>query len=156
MKASEVMDPNPTTLKPTDTVERAAKYIMQNRYRNLPVVDDDFCYMGMFGVNCLLKHVIPKAVFIDKGLDNVSFIHETLEELYHRFSNVKDLPISICINTELKSVSPDTPLTDTLLQLYQTKSSIPVVEKDTCKLLGMISYWDIGNKIMQVGAKLDA
>jgi len=156
MKASDVMDPNPTTLKPTDTIECAAKFIMQKRYRNLAVVDECNCYLGMFGVNCLLKHVIPKAVFIDKGLENVSFIHETLEDLYHRFSNVKDLPISVCMNTELKSITPDTPLTEMMLQLYQTKSSIPVVEKESCKLLGMISYWDIGNKIMQAGAELDA
>ncbi len=46
MKASEVMDPNPSTLKPTDTIECAASHIMDNRYRNLPVVDDNFCYVG--------------------------------------------------------------------------------------------------------------
>ncbi len=148
MNASEVMDPNPTTLKPSDSIERAAKYIMERRYRNLPVVDDDGCYIGMFGVNCLLKHVIPKAVFIDKGLENVSFIHESLEELFQRFSNVKDLPISLCMNKEVETVKPDTPLTETLLLLYNTKTSIPVVEQDSCKLLGMISYWDIGVKIM--------
>ncbi len=156
MKASDVMDPNPTTLKPTDTIECAAKYIMDRRYRNVPVVDDNYCYIGMFGVNCLLKHVIPKAVFIDKGLENVSFIHETLEELNQRFSNVKDLPISICMNKEIQKVTADTPLTETLLLLYHTKTSIPVVEQDSCKLLGMISYWDIGKKIMQSGNRLDA
>ncbi len=151
MNASEVMDPNPTTLKPSDSIERAAKYIMERRYRNLPVVDDDGCYIVMFGVNCLLKHVIPKAVFIDKGLENVSFIHESLEELFQRFSNVKDLPISLCMNKEVETVKPDTPLTETLLLLYNTKTSIPVVEQDSCKLLGMISYWDIGKKIMSRG-----
>ncbi len=63
MNASEAMDPNPITLKPTDTIECAAEYIMKHRYRNVPVVDEDFCYVGMFGVNCLLKQVIPKTVF---------------------------------------------------------------------------------------------
>jgi len=155
MNASEVMDPNPTTLKPSDSIERAAKYIMERRYRNLPVVDDDGCYIGMFGVNCLLKHVIPKAVFIDKGLENVSFIHESLEELFQRFSNVKDLPISLCMNKDVETVKPDTSLTETLLLLYNTKTSIPVVEQDSCKLLGMISYWDIGKNIMS-GGQVDA
>ncbi len=156
MKASEVMDPNPTTLKPTDSIECAAKYIMERRYRSLPVVDDNFCYLGMFGVNCLLKQVIPKAVFMDKGLKNVSFIHESLEDLYQRFSDVKDQPISVCMTTEINSISPDTALTDTLLQLYETRASIPVVEPGTCKLLGMISYWDIGDKIMQTGVAENA
>jgi CBS-domain-containing membrane protein len=129
---------------------------MEKRYRNVPVVDESFCYLGMFGVNCLLKQVIPKSVFIDKGLENVSFIHESLEDLYQRFDEVKHQPISICMNNEVPPVSPDTPLTETLLQLYDTRSSIAVVEKGTCKLLGMISYWDIGEKILASGVNKDA
>ena len=148
MSASKVMNPNPTTLKPTDTIECAAKYIMEKRYRNIPVVDENFCYLGMFGVNCLLKQIIPKSVFIDKGLKNVSFIHESLEDLYQRFDEVKNQPISMCMNNEVPPVSPETPLTETLLQLYETRSSIAVVEKGTCKLLGMISYWDVGEKML--------
>lgn len=156
MNASEAMEPNPTTLKPTDTIECAAKYIMKNRYRNLPVVDENHCYLGMFGVNCLLKQVIPKAVFMRDGLKNVSFIHESFEELYERFNEVKDEPISICMNNEIPPVAPDTPLTETMMQLYNTRSSIPVVERGSCKLLGMISYWEIGEKILAVGASQDA
>lgn len=151
MQASDVMDPKPSTLKPTDSIETAARYIMQNRYRNLPVVDDNFCYVGMFGVNCLLKQVIPKAVFMQKGLENIGFIHESIEDLHQRFSEVKSQPISVCMSHEIQPVAPDTPLTETLLQLYQTKASIPVVEEGSCKLLGMISYWDVGDKIL--GAK---
>ena len=156
MNASEAMDPNPTTLKADDTIECAAKYIMKHRYRNLPVVDDNSCYIGMFGVNCLLKLVIPKAVFLPRGLENVSFIHESFEDLFNRFAEVKDQPISICINKEIQSVTPDTPLTETMLQLYKTRSSIPVVEEGSCKLLGMISYWDIGEKILAAGDSRDA
>ena len=148
MPASEVMNPNPTTLKPTDTIDCAAKCIMDNRYRNIPVVDENFCYLGMFGVNVLLKQVIPKSVFIDKGLKNVSFIHESLEDLYQRFDEIKNQPISKFMNNDVPPVSPDTPLTETLLKLYETRSSIAVVEKGTCKLLGMISYWDVGEKML--------
>jgi CBS-domain-containing membrane protein len=156
MNASEAMDPNPTTLKADDTIECAAKYIMKHRYRNLPVVDDNSCYIGMFGVNCLLKLVIPQAVFLPNGLENVSFIHESFKDLFNRYDEVKDQPISICINKELKSITPDTPLTETMLQLYNTRASIPVVEEGSCKLLGMISYWDIGEKILAAGDSTDA
>ena len=156
MNASKAMDPNPTTLKQTDTIERAARYIMKYRYRNLPVVDENFCYVGMFGVNCLLKQVIPKAVFLPQGLENVSFIHESFEDLFQRFNEVKDQPISICMSHEIQPVAPNTPLTETMMQLYNTRASIPVVEPGTCKLLGMISYWDIGEKILAAGAHKDA
>ncbi len=151
MKASDAMDPNPVTLKPTDTIECAAGYIMERRFRSLPVVDENNCYMGMFGVNCLLKQVIPKAVFLPHGLENVDFIHESFEDLYQRFADVKDLPISICLNQEIQPIEPDAPLTKTLLQLYQTRASIPIVEPGSCKLLGVISYWDVGERILAAG-----
>ena len=151
MQASAVMDPNPTTLKPTDSIERAAEFIMRFRYRNLPVVDENGCYLGMFGVNCLLKLVIPKAVLMEGGLKNVSFIHDSLRDLYERYDEARHHPISICMSHEISPVSPDTPLVETLLQLYQTRSSIPVVEQGSCKLLGMISYWDVGQKILEAG-----
>ena len=156
MNASEVMDTNPTTLNSTDTIECAAQYVMEKRYRNVPVVDENFCYKGMFGVNCLLKQVIPKSVLMHQGLDNVSFIHESLNDLFQRFDEVKHHPISQCMNQEISPISPNTPLTETLLQLYETRSSIPVVEKGTCKLLGMISYWDVGERILASGEQLDA
>lgn len=154
--AADAMDPNPTTLNETDTIECAARYIMKYRYRNLPVVDKEFRYLGMFGVNCLLKQVIPKAVFLPQGLENVSFIHESFEDLYLRYKEVKNLPISVCMNKEIQPVAPDTPLTEMMLQLYHTRSSIAVVDPDTGRLLGMISYWEIGRKIMEAGDRIDA
>jgi CBS-domain-containing membrane protein len=148
MTAKSIMDPNPTYLKPTDVISKAAEYIMENRYRSLPVVDENGCYMGIFGVNCLLRLVLPKAAVMENGLDNVSFIHESLSDLHNRLREVEDKPITICMNTEIQTVTPDTPLVETLLILYRTKTSIPVVEKGTCKLLGMISYWDVGQNIL--------
>lgn len=156
MKASDVMNPHPVTLKPTDCIADAAKYIMDNRYRSLAVVDENFCYMGMFGVNCLLKQVIPKAVLMENGLENISFLHETFADLHERFDAVKDKPIELCMNRDVEAIPPDTPLTETMLRLYNTRASIPVIEDNTCKLLGMISYWDIGEKILAAEAHKDA
>ena len=156
MNASEVMDPDPSTLKPEDKIGYAAQFIMNKRYRSLPVIDDNGCYVGMFGVNCLLKQVIPKAVFLQRGLENVSFIHESLDDLYDRFATSMDQPISECMSKDVKSVYPDTPLTEILLQLFDTRVSIPVVEEGSCKLLGMISYWDIGEKILKAGEMRNA
>jgi len=54
MNAATIMDPKPTVLKPTDKIKDAAACIMDKRFRSVPVVDDDGCYLGIFGVNCLL------------------------------------------------------------------------------------------------------
>ncbi|MEA3412024.1 MAG: CBS domain-containing protein [Pseudomonadota bacterium] len=148
MNAASIMDPHPTVLKPTDLISTAARYIMEHRYRNLPVVDEDGCYMGIFGVNCLLRLVLPRAVLLKDGLDSVPFIHETLSELHDRLREVENEPITRCMSTEVETVTPDNPLVETLLILYRTKTSIPVVDEDSCKLLGMISYWDVGQHIL--------
>ncbi|MDT8281259.1 MAG: CBS domain-containing protein [Gammaproteobacteria bacterium] len=153
--AAHAMDPHPSTLKPTDTIGHAADIIMQSRYRNLPVVDENFCYLGMFGVNCLLKQVIPEAVFLSQALSNISFIHESFADLYQRFDSVKDNPVATCMHQEIEPVAPDTSLSEVILQLYLTRSSIPVVEPGSCKLLGMISYWDIGSKILAAGEHVE-
>ena len=148
MNASTIMDPNPTVLKPTDIIKTAIGYIMENRYRNLPVVDDDGHYLGSFGVNCLLKNVLPKAAMMKRGLDNVSFVQETLADLHKRVIELEDKPISMCMSKDEETVSPDTPLVETLMILYHARSSLPVVETGSGKLLGVISYWDAGEKIL--------
>ena len=60
------------------------------------------------------------------------------------------------MSKEIMPIAPDTPLTETMMQLFNTRASIPVVEPGTCKLLGMISYWDIGEKILTAGAQENA
>lgn len=156
MNAAEIMNPAPTYLKPEQTLEEAAEIVMHSRFRSLPVVDEEGCYLGMFNVNCLLKHIIPKAVFMHQGLENVGFIHETFDELFERYEHVKDETVTICLSHDVHPLNPATPLTETLLQLYNTHFSIPVVAEGSCKLLGMISYFDIGEKILAVGNQHNA
>ncbi|MES9900044.1 MAG: CBS domain-containing protein [Sedimenticola sp.] len=148
MNAAAIMDPHPTILRPTDMISTAARFIMEKRYRSLPVVDEHGCYLGMFGVNCLLKQVLPKAALMEKGLTNLSFIHDSLADLHERFNELEDKPVSMCTNKEVETIAPDTPLIETLMLLYTQRASIPVVEPGSCKLLGMISYWDVGKRIL--------
>jgi CBS-domain-containing membrane protein len=141
------MDPSPSTLRPTDVIGTAARCIMDHRYRNLPVVDEEGHYLGVFGVNCLLRLVLPKAAVIERGLTSMPFVRETLGQLHARFEEKANQPISVCMNTEIETVRPDTPLVEALLILYQSRVSIPVVEENG-RLAGMISYWDVGRKIL--------
>jgi len=148
MSAALIMDPNPATLKPDDSIRGAAQCIMEHRYRNVPVVDKQGRYLGMFGVNRLLKLVLPEAAVMDYGLDDVAFVQDTLADLHQRLREVENGPVTRCMNTELKTVPPDHPLVDTLLLLYRSKASIPVTDPDSGKLMGMISYWDVGKHIL--------
>jgi len=146
--AASVMDPNPTTVKADDLVGTAAAYIMKHRYRNLPVIDKDGRYLGIFGVNCLLRLLLPKAAVMEGGLEEISFIHESLADLRERFWEVANQPVAVCMSEDVTTVPPDKPLIETLLILYRTKTSLPVVDPASHRLLGMISYWDVGENIV--------
>lgn len=148
MTASLVMNPNPTVLRPTDTIGTAADYIMERRYRRVPVVADDGRYLGVFGVHCLLRLVLPKAVVMEGGLEKAPFIHESLSDLHRRFREVEHEPVSLCMSAENVVVAPDTPLIETLRILYQHRNSIPVVDPKNERLVGIISYWDVGAAIL--------
>ena len=148
MTASSVMISNPTVLRPTDTIGTAAEYIMEHRYRRLPVVAADGRYLGVFGVECLLRMVLPKALVMERGLENAPFIRGTLSDLHRRFMEFEGQPVSLCMREETLTVAPDTPLIETLRILYEHRSSLPVVDSDTGRLVGMISYWDAGAAIL--------
>jgi CBS-domain-containing membrane protein len=61
---------------------------------------------------------------------------------------MEDKPVSMCMSTDAETVSPDTPLVETLLILYHARHSLPVVDPDNGKLVGVVSYWDAGEKIL--------
>jgi CBS domain-containing protein len=146
------MDPKPTVLHTTDKIRKGIECIMENRYRRLPVVDDEGRFQGVFGVNCLLRLVLPKSVVMEDGLKTVPFVREDLSDLHRRLKEVEDEPISLCMHFESAQVSPETPLLETLLILYRTRASLPVVDTETGKLLGVISYFDVGEKILAAEA----
>ena len=142
------MDPNPTVLKATATVRQGVQLILEHRYRNIPVVDDQGRYLGVFGVGCLLRLILPKAVVLEHGLNSVPFVTDTLEDLRRRLAEAADKPVTMCMSVDITVVSPETELVETLLILYKTRNSVPVVEKRTGRLMGMVSYFDVGEKVM--------
>lgn len=146
--ARHVMDPSPTVLRPSDTMGTAVAHIMAHRYRTLPVVDGEGRYLGVFGVNCLLRSVLPHAAIMDHGLTTVPFIRETLADLKARLLAQEEAPIAQCMSTDAVTVPPDTPLVETLLVLYRNRASVPVVDPESGRLEGMISYFDVGERIL--------
>jgi len=148
MTARLVMDPNPTVLRDTDLIKTAADAIMSGRYRRLPVVNANGRFIGMFGVNCLLRMVLPRALFLDDAERMARVVDETLSDLHRRFKEVEDEPITICMMEDAVVIRPDTPLLEALLTLYNERVSLPVVDPESGRLEGLISYWDVGAAIL--------
>ncbi len=147
MTATAVMNTQPVVLKVTDTVAMAASHIMRRRFRNLQVVDEEGRHVGVFGIGCLLRLSLPRAVTLEHGLDSAPYVSDTLDQMSSRLMAVAGDPVSKYMDTHVRVVHPDTLLMETLLMLYQTRSSLAVVERESGKLVGVISYWEVLQKV---------
>lgn len=58
IKASSIMTPNPLTVKPTDTVEKAAMLMLDNKIGGLPVVEDDGHLSGIIAEDDVFKALV--------------------------------------------------------------------------------------------------
>jgi CBS-domain-containing membrane protein len=146
--ARDVMDPKPIVLSETDTVSKGIGFIMEHRFRNVPIIDERGRYLGVFGVHCLLRLVLPQAALMEGGLTDLSFASHSLRDLRLRLKPYEDQTVTVCLSDEAMTVAPDTPLLETLLVLYQSRRSIPVVDPADGRLVGVVSYWDVGKGIL--------
>ena len=148
MKANIIMNPNPMTLRPTDTVATAAERILKHHLRHLPVVDEQGRYLGTFSIYSLLQLTLPKAVLDKHGLDNVSFVTESVEDLAQRLGRRRDEPVKNWLNIH-EVARPDTHAMEVmLLMLHGRTTSVPVVNKTNNRLEGIISFWDVLEKLL--------
>ena len=61
-------------LKPTDRVCDALNIMHEKQIRNLPVVDEDDQFIGLFGIRPLVRILLPDAAKIRFGLKDLSFM----------------------------------------------------------------------------------
>lgn len=150
MTAKLLMNPSPVVLGTDNTIAEGARQILAKQRRSLPVVDGDGRFQGMLTANCLLYLCLPSAATMAKGLENMPYVTNSLQDVAERLTRYLDEPISLCLKVEnVAIVRPETPIVETLLTLYHTKANLPVVEEGTDRLVGMISYFDVGTKIME-------
>lgn len=152
MSASLLMDSNPIRIHPQDTIGTAARKIMRRRYRSLPVVDDERRFLGVVNVNDMLRLLLPPhatQLSMSDALERFSDI--SLDNLRENLDQLLDNPIAPHIDKEVVTVAPDTSLIETLLTMYHHEQNLPVVDRTTGRLEGMISYYDIGEMVLQGG-----
>ena len=147
MTARTLMNPDPMTLRPSDTVAVAAARILEHHLRHLPVVDEQGRYLGTFSIYSLLKLTLPQAVLDKHGLDNVSFVTEHVSDLARRLGGRRDEPVQNWLNIH-EVAHPNTPAMEImLLMLHGRTTSVPVVDKESGKLEGIVSFWDVLEKL---------
>ncbi len=153
MTVENIMSFRLVKLKPTDKVSDALKIMHEQQIRNLPVVDDEDQFVGLFGIRPLIRMLLPKAAHIKHGLKHLSFMPDDVGELYERLAKVSQKPVSDYLekNKNLSFCKPSTSFPEVMELLDQNPdTSLPVivVKGKHKKLVGMVSAWDVLEKLV--------
>lgn len=141
MSCRAIMTANPAVLKGDSTIEVGMKALLDSRLSAMPVVDGAGRYLGMFGVRKLLAAMIPSAALLDNLVLDLSFIKDPIGDFRNRLDEMRSRKISDHLETEGPILRPDMSITEVILLLCRSRNILPVVEKDSGRLLGVVSSW---------------
>ena len=123
-----------------NTVREAIDLLIEQHMYNLPVVDNDEVFVGEISTKRLTGLLLPASLSMKHGLEHAGFMRDNLEDLRDRLAKVNTHTIEQYIAKDITVVYPDSPLMDALLLLYHKFIRIPVVERDSRRLVGGISF----------------
>lgn len=131
------------TLKDTDTVAEATRRMLGSRVSDLPVVDPEGRLVGMFKLDRLLAALLPAAALVGYGMPDLSFVSDDLDDLREKMGAVDARPVRDFAVMPEHIVHPDTPPMEIVLQLHRGANNVPVVERETGRLVGVVSARDV-------------
>ena len=140
MECSTIMRSPATRLYLHNTVREAIDLLIEQHMYNLPVVDKDEIFVGEISTRRLTGLLLPASLRMKHGLEHAGFMRDNLEDLRDRLAEVNNHTIEQYIAKDITVVYPDSPLMDALLLLYHKFIRIPVVERDSRRLVGGISF----------------
>ncbi|MET0103519.1 MAG: CBS domain-containing protein [Sedimenticola sp.] len=150
MSAELFMSSNPITLKSDAKVSEALQLMCNHRIHNIPIMDLEGRFIGLFGLRNLLRALLPKAATLSPALANLDFLADSLEEVVECLEHVIDQPVEeYLVRDNITVCRADAPIMEVIRELYEAPASLPVVlvEGDDYRLVGMISNWDILSKL---------
>ena len=145
MTCESVMLTDPVTVPDTATLGQAIKLLLEHQIQDLPLVDAQGRYCGLFGMRNLVRQLLPRAATLNAGasLGDLGFVHDNLAAVQERLAGKLNDPVIDYADRELQPVAPDTSLMETLLLLYRQHHLLPVVDGKTGHLAGIVTYWNI-------------
>ncbi len=153
MTAKTIMSTELSTLAPDVTVGEAIRIMCAHKVHNLPVVDENGSFVGLFSLRRITHALLPMAAQVNGNLLNfdMSFVSDNSDDYLDRLKAIGDGPVSDLLEKKkkLRFCSPGTPIPRLLQLLSENPSSLPVivVEGDKQTVVGMVSTWDVLTKI---------
>ena len=142
MTCSAIMTKSPLAALEHETVGEATAQLIRHHPINLPVVNGDGRFLGMFGICELFSLIVPKVALAGGLLPNLRFMDDDAEELRRRFRDIAERSVGEAADRDAPVLYPDTPQVEALRFFCLQQTTLAVVERGTRRLLGIVSYWD--------------
>lgn len=97
--------------------------------------------------------LLPAVVAVDESLPRMAqlpdlgFLPNNLDDLEDRFQVVGAQPVGDHADSTVPVLHPDSPLMGMLLLLYRARNFLPVTDRKTGRLVGIVSSWDALTRI---------
>jgi CBS domain-containing protein len=128
MIVGEVMSPNPLAAAVTISVRQALHMLAEADIRHLPIVEGDML-VGIVSDRDL-RAIIPSTLESFEQPDDIRAILSK--------------PIASVMTTDILSLHPESELAEAVDLMMEHKiGALPVVEPDSLKLVGILSYVDV-------------
>lgn len=152
MSCSAIMTSAPVMLRDSETVAEAATRLLAQELPNLPVVDDDDRYVGMFGVGDLVGLVVPRVALAGGFESNLRFVGDDPGDLRRKFAALEDRRVSEFANRGCATLDPDSPQTEAVRLFCRDHTALAVVEKASGRVVGMVSHRDVLRALIEPSA----
>lgn len=128
MVAEELMSESPFVVQVTDSIRNVMAKLVENDVRHLPVVEEGRL-VGMVSDRDLRRLLDP--------------MFELAPASGARSGDL-ERPISLLMSSDVISVQPESEVDEVIDLLIEHKiGAVPVIEADSSKLLGIVSYVDV-------------
>ncbi|MCW8914526.1 MAG: CBS domain-containing protein [Magnetovibrio sp.] len=148
MDCKSVMAPIKVSLYTDEKAGDVIDFMVEKHMGLVPVTERDGTFAGLISGDSLMSFLLPKALssmgstFRQGGLNRVSYLHESAEEMKDRLDNLGERPIGELLDRKVKTITPETPLIDALMMIKDKQYVVPVVDEKK-KLLGAISFFSV-------------
>lgn len=143
MPCSDALIEAVITLDEDDTFDHALSVLDQHNIRSAPVVNNQGVYMGMFSLRSTFIALLPVAITMEGGLNNVDFVIGASPGMAKKLRKIGSRKIGEHLDHEIVVGHMETPLLEIMRLIIKQGSPVPVVNRKTGKFEGLVSEQSI-------------